>query len=182
MLYNYAMKNLIIFVCNGNIYRSVIAAKCLENILRKNKTFPDIVVDSYGIQGTDNTPPPKHNKLSEYREEWNASKPILQELGIDIGEHYYQMISKDIIDKCDVVIAMDKNVYLEAKNALLKQFPDQAKKIHVFSELTLDGKDIADPDGISNKEAHRQIIVNIYDVINSKYLDILAWATDKQNQ
>ena len=170
------MKKLIIFVCNGNIHRSVIAAESLRKILKERKISSEFSVASYGLQGTRGTALPKHKRLSEYPKEWKAARPTLQKLNIDISKHVFQKISAGIMKKTSVVIAMDKKVQSGAKNSLTKQFPNQAYKIHHFSELTPRHKTIKDPAGSGDKKLHREIIESIHSALNKKFEDILGWA------
>ncbi|MDO8590826.1 MAG: hypothetical protein Q7R65_02500 [bacterium] len=169
------MKKLIVFICNGNVHRSVIAAKSLRKILKARKVDQSFFVDSYGLQGTKGTDLPKHKHLSEYPREWSAAKPILQKLGIDISNHRFQKISGAVMKKASMVIAMDNKVYSTAKNSLMKQFPNYAEKIHRFSELSINHKMIKDPVGSGSEKLHRKIIEDIYFTLTKKYKDILEW-------
>ena len=170
------MKKLIIFVCDGNIYRSVIAAECLSNILKVRRINSKFSANSYGLQGTKGTDLPKHKHLSEYPKEWKAAMPSLQKFHIDISKHSFQKISAAVIKKASVIIAMDNKVYSTAKNSLLNQFPNYIEKIHRFSELTTRNKIIRDPAGISNEKIHKKIIADIHTTVSKKYQDILSWA------
>jgi protein-tyrosine-phosphatase len=170
------MKKLIIFICNGNIERSVVAAECLKNTLRKKRMGSKFLVDSYGLQGTKGTALPKHKNLSEYKKEWKIAKPILEKFNINIKSHNFQQVTPDIIEKASVVVAMDKKVYLKNKNALLRQFPKHKNKIHLFSELTLDHKDIPDPAGSNIKYLHKKVIEKINTTLSHNYKSIIYWA------
>lgn len=174
------MKKLIIFICNGNIERSVVAAQCLRNILREKRISSKFFVDSYGLQGTQGTTLPKHKALSDYQKEWKAAKPILEKLKIDISDHSFQKIIPIVVKKASVIIAMDKKVYSGNKNALLKQFIKYKNKIHVISELTKDHKDIKDPAGSGNKKLHKKIIEKIYLTLTDEHKTILAWTKQKE--
>ncbi len=169
------MKKLIVFVCNGNIHRSVIAASSLGKILKEHKLDSKFLVTSYGLQGTKGTRLPKHKRLSEYPKEWKATKPILEEFGIDISKHSFHKISAHIMKRASVVIAMDNKVYLGAKNSLVRQFSSQVYKVHCFSELTTGRKTIKDLLGIGDKKLHRKVIASIYFTLNKKYNNILSW-------
>jgi len=169
------MKKLIIFICNGNIERSVIAAECLRNILKEKDLDSTFFVDSYGIQGTCDTQKPNHKHLSEYPEEWSVAEPCLTELGIDISNHTYQTISDEIMEKASIVIAMDEKVYSTAQNSLLGQFPSHIKKVHRFAELADNDIDIKDLVGSGSKELHTELIKEIYSTVEKKYKEILAW-------
>lgn len=169
------MKKLIIFICNGNIHRSVIAAESLRKILKERKIGQKFSIDSYGLQGTKGTDLPKHKNLSGYPKEWKAAKPTLQKFGIDISKHSFQKISRAVMKKASVIIAMDNKVYSTAKNSLMNQFPNYIEKIHRFSELTTHNRVIKDPAGSSDEKLHREIIRGIYSVLNKKLGDILGW-------
>lgn len=170
------MERLIVFICNGNIHRSVIAAESLRKILKDNKIKAKFSVSSYGLQGTKGTDLPKHKHLSEYPKEWKAAKPTLQNFGINISKHSFQKITPIVMKKASVVIAMDDKVYSRAKNSLAKQFPKYKSKIHRFSELTENNKVVKDPAGSGSEKLHKEIIENIYSTLSKKYKDILEWS------
>jgi len=169
------MKKIITFVCNGNIERSVVAEHSLKNILKKNILDSKFIVNSYGLQGTKGTNLPKYKKLSHYPKESQASKPALQEFGIDINDHSFQKITLGVVEKASVVIAMDNNVFSGAKNSLLKQFPKHKKKIYYFSKLTKNHKQIKDPAGSGSKDLHRKVIRDINLALTNNYEIILSW-------
>jgi protein-tyrosine-phosphatase len=169
------MKKIIIFICNGNIHRSVIAAESLRKILKEQKLDHRFLVDSYGLQGTQGTAVPKHTQLSQYPKEWKAAQPTLQKLDLDISNHTFQKVSETAVRDADVVIALDDKVYSEANNSLLRQFPQYAQKIHHFSELTVDNASIEDPAGSSSEVLHKEIIENIYSTLSEKYQNLLEW-------
>jgi len=169
------MNKLIVFICNGNIHRSVIAAEFLRKILKEHRIGRKFSVTSYGLQGTKGTDLPKHKHLSKYPKEWKAAKPTLQKFGIDISKHSFQKITPTVMKRASVVIAMDDKVYSRAKNSLTKQFPNYKGKIHRFSELTANNKIVKDPAGSGSEKLHREIIRNIYSTLNKKFKDILSW-------
>lgn len=169
------MRKLIVFVCTGNIHRSVIAAESLRKILKEKKVSPKFSIASYGLQGTKGTAVPRQKHLSEYPKEWEAAKPTLRKLNIDIRKHSFQKISASVMKKASVVIAMDDKVYSKAKNSLMKQFPEQACKIHRFSELTSLHKSVRDPAGSSDERLHGEIIKSIHSTLNERSEDIFGW-------
>ena len=168
------MKKSIIFICNGNIERSVIAAQCLNNLLEKKQLTAKYKADSFGLQGTKNTPNPLYKKLSQYPKEYKAAYPTLKKLKIDISKHTYKKITLSAISYATTIIAMDKKVYSSAKNSLLKQFPFAKNKLHIFSEITLNHKNIKDPHGNGNSKIHEQVIQQIQVAINKNYKKILS--------
>lgn len=170
------MKKLIVFVCNGNIHRSVIAEEYLNKILKKKQLNSKFVAISYGLQGTQGTAKPLHKKLIEYPKEWKASLPTLKKFKIDISNHSYQKITLAIAKKSAVIIAMDKKVFSTARNALVKQFPKARNKIHIFSELTKNHKVIIDPAGNGSFRVHQMTIKNTCLTIHDELETILEWA------
>ena len=174
------MKEVIIFVCNGNIYRSVIAAQRLRDILKKKRPSSNFVVSSYGLQGTMGTHLPKHRRLSEYPKEWKVAEPILRKLNINISGHSFKRMTARAAKEASIMVAMDDRCYSRAKNSLIKQFPTQAYKIHSFSELTRGYKSIDDPVGSNNANLHKRIIRTICVVLDKRYKDILAWGLESR--
>lgn len=170
------MKKLIVFICNGNIHRSVVAAESLKKILKSNEIAEKYLVSSYGLQGTNGTDLPKHKNLCEYPKEWKAAQPTLQNFGIDMRDHISQKITPIVMEKANVVIAMDDKVYSLANNSLIKQFPEYTSKVHRFAELTQNNNGIEDPAGSGSKKLHKEIIENIYTTLSLRYKDILEWA------
>lgn len=162
-------------MCNGNIHRSVIAEMCLANILKLSGQASKYKTASYGLQGTMGTAKPLHKNLREYTTEWKAAASALCYFNIDITKHRYRKITRRVLQNSAVVIAMDKKVYSQEKNSLLKQFPDQKNKIHLFSKLTKNHKEIKDPSGISSTKVHQATIKNIYLTIKNKSGVILNW-------
>ena len=167
------MKKTILFVCNGNIYRSAIAEVIFDTILKEFHLNEIYMASSCGLQGSMGTPPPKHQKLSEYPDEWHAAKPTLDRLNIDVSKCHFHPITEQIIKQADVVIAMDDYVYKQALNSLLRQFPDYISKMHLFSEFTSDHKEIEDPSGVSLSSTHQMTIEHIFNTLHEKYNEII---------
>jgi diadenosine tetraphosphate (Ap4A) HIT family hydrolase/protein-tyrosine-phosphatase len=85
----------ILFVCTGNIFRSLSAKYCLEDYIRKNN-IKDTIVDSAGtIAGKEAINP---IVLSE-----------LNALGIDSSKHVQKKLSKKDLEDNDLVIVMAKD-------------------------------------------------------------------------
>ena len=169
------MKKTILFICNGNIHRSVIAEKYLSGVLRQKGLDKKFTVTSYGLQGTKGTAKPLHKNLKEYSKEYKAALPMLRELKIDVTDHLFQKITPTVIKKATVIIAMDKKIYLNSKNSLLKQFPQAKNKIHTFSEITKNHQDIKDPAGSGSAKVHGTVIKNICFTIKKNLETILEW-------
>jgi len=117
-------KRVILFVCTGNIFRSLSAERTLQKYLNDNK------IDNYKVisAGTVAKKEPIDPKTKE----------ILMSIGIDASNHKQKKLSKDLLEKCDVVIAMaDYHV-----NFMKKEF-DFHNAI-LFNELAIGKKENVD--------------------------------------
>lgn len=164
------MKKIIVFVCNGNIHRSVVAEACLKQEIEKKGISSLFEVISRGIQGSAGTNPPKYKNLSEYLLEWIIQKPILANLGLNIIEHVSTPISHEIAKKALLIIAMDKKVLTELPNSLLKQFPQYSNKMKLFMEFEGKQEDVPDCFGSSDIKLHRYVDEMIVEIIKKKIL------------
>lgn len=86
----------ILFVCSGNVFRSMSAEKLLKKHLKDNK-IKGVFVDSAGICGD------KDQKIA---------KPVLEELknlGIDAKDHKHKQILKKHVTWADLIVSMGYN-------------------------------------------------------------------------
>jgi protein-tyrosine-phosphatase len=170
-----ANSKLIVFVCNGNIERSVIAEACLKKILRERHLDGKYRVESFGLQGTFGTPEPIGRSLVDYPEEWAAAKPTLEILGIDISKHSFQKLTRRTVILADIIISMDRKCLTEACNALEHTYPEYARKFHLFSELSFRAEDTTDPFASNDPNLHRNLIEGIYYVLNDNLHVLREW-------
>ena len=84
----------VLFVCSGNVYRSVVAEYCLRNFLRK-KNVKNISVKSAGITA-------KPQLVDD------QTLKFLKLKGIDASKHKQIKLSKEMINNFDLIIAMHK--------------------------------------------------------------------------
>ncbi len=84
----------VLFVCTGNVFRSMIAEYCFKDFIKKNK-IKYYIVDSCGI---------------EVCEQKSRKEVIdrLKEHGIKL-KHHYKEIDIKLINWADIIIAMSKN-------------------------------------------------------------------------
>lgn len=158
------MNKLIVFVCHGNIHRSVVAERALRQLLRETG-INKIKVISRGLLGTAGTKPPKHKCLAGYPDEWSITGPILQELGIDVSGHKAKPIDKKTLENATAVFAMDRKVLFDLPYSLTRQFPEHKIKYHLFSEIIGEEEDIPDCDGSADVELHRRANKRIVEII-----------------
>lgn len=169
------MEKVILFVCKGNIHRSVVAEVCLRQELEKLGLAQQFKGMSRGIQGCCGTAMPKHKNMTEYEMEWSITGPILEKLGINLSElarHTSQPVAKDDIEKADVVYAMQLDVLGRSAgnlaNSLLCQFTEYSSKIHFFGEI--DGVDDEMQDCGNSKDQELHLLINeriVYGIRNN---------------
>lgn len=111
----------IIFVCHGNICRSVAAEFIAKDFLRKRGNLSDFNIVSRATSleeiGNDIYPPMKR---------------VLLEQGVNINQHYATRITLSDYQKADYIFYMDENNYYY----LSRLFPDTDKKEHNICEFT----------------------------------------------
>lgn len=167
----------ILFVCVGNVQRSVIAERVLQDIfVREN--ICSFKVFSRGLQGSGGRAPTLYKRLQDYPDQWEASRYVLEELKISLENHEAKPISRQDVEQASVIIAM-QDVVLETEEACLAaQFPEFRSKMHSFGEL--DGTSGAVECGeISVRESHEQMIRDLVQTLERFYPKILSW-TDSQ--
>lgn len=118
----------VLFVCHGNILRSPMAAALLTHALASDAR-PSIA--SAGL----------HAK--PYGEADERGRTVAVEFGCSLEAHESQMVSKDMVERADVVFVMDR--FNEAK--LLGRFPQAKRKVRLLGVGDADamGLDITDP-------------------------------------
>ena len=90
------MQKQILFVCTGNVFRSMSAKYCLEKQIQDGK-INNLKIDSAGIGVGPDTYIPLF--ISDY----------LVSLGIDISAHKQKQIEEKHLGESDLVVAMGKN-------------------------------------------------------------------------
>ncbi|MDZ4723170.1 MAG: low molecular weight protein arginine phosphatase [candidate division Zixibacteria bacterium] len=117
-----AKKYTIMFVCTGNTCRSPMAAGALQVLLNKKRQGKFSVISS-GISASYKSPATRF--ASEVVKMWDA----------DISDHESQLLTADLIERSDLILAMAPEHYKEIlrldpeavdKVFLFKNFPDQS--------------------------------------------------------
>lgn len=146
------MPHRVIFVCDGNIERSVVAEFLFRRFVEEHG-IQNVTVDSFGIFGDNGDDPPELPHLHNYPPEYNAARPVLEELGLDISSHAAQRVELDEMKQASVVVAMHSHI----AHVLRGRFPTEKEKVRVC------GGDDGIPDGYGSEDEafHRQIIFGI---------------------
>ncbi|MBQ2690160.1 MAG: low molecular weight phosphotyrosine protein phosphatase [Solobacterium sp.] len=119
----------ILFVCHGNICRSVMAEYIFKDMVKKkgleNLFEASSAATTYEETGNDIYPP---------------AKRTLQKHGIPFHTHYAHRITKAEEEYYDCVIGMDD----ENRYSLQRLFP-RSRKISLLLDYTAHPRDVADP-------------------------------------
>jgi len=119
----------ILFVCTGNVCRSVIAEKLLKKILAEEK-INGIAVRSVGIAAN-----PQY-RIYGYLAE------VMTEAGIDFSDHKSTQISTEDISWADLILVMEKG----HRDFLKNNFPSVISRLYLLKEYAGFGEEeIADP-------------------------------------
>lgn len=126
----------ILFVCTGNIFRSLSAELSLKKYIKENK-LQELKVKSAGIIA-------KKAKVNP------ITIKVLEDLGMEIKEHIPKKVTKEMLESADLVIAMAK----VHKNFLKKNF--NFNKSILFNQIAQDKEtsifDIYTKDNDPNKK------------------------------
>ena len=119
----------ILFVCHGNICRSVMAEYIFKDMVKKKGREDLFEVSSaaatYEETGNDIYPP---------------AKRTLQKHGIPCGAHHAHRITASEEERYDLIIGMDE----ENRYSLQRLFP-RSRKISLLLDYTAHPRDVADP-------------------------------------
>lgn len=131
----------VLFVCTGNICRSPAAQTLLERRLNR-EGLTDWAVESAGTWTVAGRP------ASRYIVE------LMAERGLDVSHHRSRVVKRHLIEQADLVLVMARG----HAEALRLEFPDQAGKIYLLSEMRNHHRyDVEDPYGRSFEEYEKRV-------------------------
>ncbi len=176
------VKKNVLFVCQGNIMRSVIAELLFEKMLAEKNLSEEYTVISRGMQGTPALSVlPVHNNIKYYNEAnganvWEQSLPSLKKLGIDekIQENKSTAVTAKDMEQADLVVALSKDVMEDPEWGLKSQFSMSSNKIILFTEIV--GSDEGISDAYASKEEGNKYEKRVYaiaDVMKQGFHNLL---------
>lgn len=121
----------ILFICTANICRSPMASALFQKICLENNDLHSWRVESAGTWSREGDPAAEGTKV------------VMKLQGIDISSHRSRLVQKETIEEFDLILTMERG----HKEALQYEFPPQANRIFMLSEMVGLEFDIKDPYG-----------------------------------
>ena len=126
----------ILIVCTANQCRSPMAMVLLRKHVQDLGLDEEWRVDSAGTWAEEGVPATDNAVLT------------MEERGLNIAEHRSRKVTREMMLAYDLVLVMVSN----HKEALHVEFPDQAHKVFLMSEMVGEDWDVDDPIGMPMEE------------------------------
>lgn len=153
----------ILIVCTANICRSPVAEALLADRLAK-RGAADWVVSSVGTWAM------------TQRGASRNSVELMARQGYDLSNHISRMVELDHLQAADLVLTME----IGHAEALRAEFPSEADKVYLLSEMTGDAYNISDPYG-GPVEEYERMIGTLTQVIDSGIDRIMELAVENES-
>jgi protein-tyrosine-phosphatase len=148
----------ILIICTANICRSPVAAALLRDRLRQ-RGLTDWQVGSAGTW------------VMEHRGASRNSIEVMARNGLDISGHRSAMVDEAYLSEADLVLTMEDG----HAEALRAEFPEQAYKVYLLSQMIGRTYNIADPYG-GPLEEYEQMYEEVRQVIDDGLERIITLA------
>ncbi len=121
----------ILFVCTANICRSPMAMALFQRKLQTRGMAAGWQVTSAGTWALEGKPAAEHGQT------------LMKELGMDLSAHRARTVTGPMLEDADLILTMEHN----QKEAMCAEFPAEAPRIFLLSELSGYPRDVPDPYG-----------------------------------
>lgn len=115
------MAQKILFVCTGNTCRSTMAHGLAQQLTKELAGAENLIIKSAGTHAYFGAPASM------------GAMQALAELGIDFSEHHATILTKELIQEADLILAMT----ISHKNYILDLVPEAAPKVFLLKEFAL---------------------------------------------
>jgi protein-tyrosine-phosphatase len=170
------MQLLVVMVCEGNVFRSVVAEQSLRAALKRRHLDQEIEVASRGIAGMPGTQPPRGENILAYTKEWPLIRPAVENLGIDLTSHVSRPLDEAIMARASLVLAIDRHVLVGGDVSIISAFPYHAYKARLYGELKGTAEDMENCSGIMVSEPYRRVAEAIHHIATDRCAQIVALA------
>ncbi len=153
----------ILFVCTANICRSPVAEALLRDRLEK-KGRADWTVSSVGTWA------------QRQRGASHNSILVIQQYGLDINNHIARMVTAQHLQDADLVLCMETG----HAEALRFEFPENAYKVYLLSEMVGKEYSVDDPYG-GSYAAYQRMAAELADLIDRGLDQIIALTEENAN-
>lgn len=125
----------VLVVSFQDVYRSVVAASCINGALRMSGELGRVVAISRGIRGVCNTSRPTVNCLLEH-ERWWIAEAALKYIATDIPQHRSMPVTGEDVERAALILGVDRFCLYDSAFSLWLRFPEHRAKMRLFAELT----------------------------------------------
>jgi protein-tyrosine phosphatase len=151
-----AAKRSVLFVCSANQCRSPMAEALYRDLVNKNgDKNNDWRIESAGCWAISGLPAT------------GSAIRTIQTLGLNIESHRSQPVTESLLEQFKLVLCME----FEHKRTIRKNFPEQADKVFLLSEMIGKDKEIGDPVGLSS-QIYQSVVDELLDYLNKGYQKI----------
>ena len=159
---------IVLFVCQGNVFRSPVAEAILNKKLSELGLSDSIICISRGIQGQSEVSAPKYNRFDLYVDEYQLAESVFRESNIDISNHVSKPMDLETLQSADLIIALGDAI-LNGAGGINGYGEGVTKKTIIY--------EIPDPFEESGLNKYRVVvpkIMSIVDELTPTIIDLLV--------